>query len=1201
MDPAAHSSTAPARRSNFFFLESRPEWLPIAAEARRCEDNAYPDPRVTQFYARRVLESIVGWLYRVEPGLTLPPGQADNLNGRLTEPAFRALVPQAVQDRMHQVRKDTNKDVHRNGAVDPRRVLQTVVALWQVCHWLATLYAPSPEQRPQAQANFDPSLFPKPQDAPTVEQETSAAKIKDLEARLEAAERDKAAALQAQDDAREAARSAAADARTRQELDAARIAEQEQQIRDKQAEVAAARAANQRIPDTHDYSEDATREFIDAYLAEAGWGIGEAAGRPGKGAVGVEVPVRGLSAEDGFPSGTGYADYVLYAGNGAPLAVIEAKRTGRSPEAGRRQAELYAAALERTHGTRPVSYYSNGHEHWLWEEPLYPPRRVGGFHTPDDLARLLERHRTTRDLTSQHADTAVAGRDYQQRAIASVADAFQHQRRRKALLVMATGTGKTRTTIALTKLLTEARWAKRILFLADRTALVTQAAHAFRDHYASLPQAVIGRSTVQELDSARLHLGTYPAVLNAVNATTSGIQRAGGSPHLGVGHYDLIVVDEAHRSIYSRYRALFDYFDGLLVGLTATPREDMDHDTYALFDLPDNAPTFAYELSDAIREGHLVPPRAFEVPLRYPSRGVHYEDLSEQERLQWDTADWTEWTLDGESPDEVGAGDVNRFLFNADTVDKVLSTLMEHGHRVEGGDRLGKTIIFARNQHHAEFIQTRLDAAYPQFAGRLGRVITHASGDRAQGLIDEFASPEPDPEHHRPDIAISVDMLDTGIDVPEVVNLVFFKPVHSRTKFWQMIGRGTRLRPDLYGPGEDKTDFLVFDVCGNLEYFNTHLDRGDQRASQPLATRTFATRVRLLAALRASSSRPDGGVASGLESHLAAQVGRLPATNIAVRPHLETVRKYASASAWAEVDDVESGRVEDVLAQLAPLALDEGDDAARRLDFLVLSVELAVVSGSSTEAEAAGGDVARFVGLLDDLHVPVVDAKRDLIDSVLKFSGWDGADLTWLEQVRVGLRGLMGLARARSRRNAVYTDVQDRFEGAVREVALEGLVTPAFDVSGYRIRARSALEAHLDHLSVMKLRQGKALTAAELSDLQGLLLEDSKPEELKAAAGDDLRGFVVGLVGLDAAAVQSAFDEFVVAGTGRGPFGKVQLDFIDLIKRSLLDPDGRVTVAALYEAPFSDAAPEGPEELFDDERLDNLVDLVERFGAKKVA
>ncbi|MGO3152795.1 MAG: DEAD/DEAH box helicase family protein [Galactobacter sp.] len=1184
MDTAGEQPRAARRPSNFSFLETRPEWLPIAAEARRCEDNAYSDPRVTQFYARRVLESIVGWLYTVEPSLNLPPGQADNLNGRLTEPAFRTLVPQAVQDRMHQVRKDTNKDVHHNGAVDPRRVLQTVVALWQVCHWLATIYAPTPAQRPVPNAVFDPQLFPKPNQAPTLEQETSVSRIKDLEARLEAAEKRNAQAT------------------SRHQQDAARIAEQEQQIREKQAEIAAARAANERIPDTHDYSEDATREFIDTYLAEAGWGIGPAQGRPGTGTVREEVPIQGLEPADGFPSGTGYADYVLYAPSGEPLAVIEAKRAKRSPEAGRRQAELYAQALERQHGVRPVSYYSNGHEHWLWEEPLYPPRRVGGFHSPDDLARLLERHRTTRDLTTQQSDAEIAGRDYQQRAIASVADALQTQRRRKALLVMATGTGKTRTTIALTKLLTEARWAKRVLFLADRTALVTQAAHAFRDHYASLPQAVIGRSSVEELQAARLHLGTYPAVLNAVHATTSGTERAGGSPHLGVGHYDLIVVDEAHRSIYSRYRALFDYFDGLLVGLTATPREDMDHDTYALFDLADNSPTFAYELSDAIREGHLVPPRAFEVPLRYPSRGVRYEDLSEDERLEWDATDWTEWTLDGEAPDEVGAGDINRFLFNADTVDKVLATLMEHGHHVEGGDRLGKTIIFARNQAHAEFIQTRLDVAYPQFAGRLGRVITHASGERAQGLIDEFASPEPDPGHRRPDIAISVDMLDTGIDVPEVVNLVFFKPVHSRTKFWQMIGRGTRLRPDLFGPGQDKKDFLVFDVCGNLEYFNTHMDRGDERASRPLAARTFATRVRLLAALRAGGGAlPDGGVVSGLESHLAAQVARLPTTNIAVRPHLETVRRYGEASAWGEADEVESGRVESVLAALAPLALDEGDDAARRLDFMVLNVELAVASDAAARAEECGADVARFVGLLDDLHVPLVDAKRDLIDSVLRFSDWAAADLGWLEKVRVGLRPLIGLALAGSRRNAVYTDVQDRFEGSVREVALQGLVTPAFDVSGYRIRARAALQAHLDHLSVMKLRQGKALTAAEIADLQGLLLEGSTPEELEAAAGDDLRGFVVGLVGLDAAAVQSAFDEFVAAGTERGPFGKVQLDFIDLIKRSLLDPDGTVTVAALYESPFSDAAPEGPEELFDDERLDNLVDLVERFGAKRVA
>jgi len=395
--------------------------------------------------------------------------------------------------------------------------------------------------------------------------------------------------------------------------------------------------------------------------------------------------------------------------------------------------------------------------------------------------------------------------------------------------VMATGSGKTRTVIALAKQLQENGWAKRILFLADRTALVKQAARAFREH---LPASTTVNLLEDKTAEGRVYVATYPTMMNLIDDVGEGGRR------FGPGHFDLIVVDEAHRSIYAKYGAIFDHFDALLVGLTATPKDEVDHNTYRLFHLEDGVPTDAYGLDEAVADGYLVPPRAYAVPTQFLRRGIRYDDLSEEEKDQWDGLDWGE---DGVIPDEVSAAELNSILFNEDTVDKVLETLVTHGYRVEGGDRIGKTIVFAVNHLHAEFIQKRFDLAYPELGGQTARVITYQSGPYAQTLIDDFSQVA-----KQPDIAISVDMLDTGIDVPEVLNLVFFKPVRSKTKFWQMIGRGTRLRPDLFGPGQDKRDFLVFDFCGNLEFFSQDLPSGEGHIQPSLSERIFEARVALV-------------------------------------------------------------------------------------------------------------------------------------------------------------------------------------------------------------------------------------------------------------------------------------------------------------------------------------------------------------------
>ena len=462
-----------------------------------------------------------------------------------------------------------------------------------------------------------------------------------------------------------------------------------------------------------------------------------------------------------------------------------------------------------------------------------------GFYTRDELKLAIERRSTRRPLHEVKTDEAICGRYYQERAIRKIADAFD-RRQRKALLVMATGSGKTRTVIGLCDVLQRANWIKRVLFLADRNALVKQAVNAFKKH---MPASSPVNLVTERDEQGRVYVCTYQTMMGLIDEMKNGQRR------FGPGYFDLVVIDEAHRSVYKKFGAIFQYFDSFLVGLTATPKDDIDRNTYGLFDLESGVPTDEYSLDDAIKDGMLVPPATFAMNLQFPREGIHYNDLSEEEKEQWDELDWDE---DGEIPDRVNAEAVNRWLFNEDTVDKVLEWVMTNGHKVAGGDRLGKTIIFAKNHAHAEFIVGRFNKHYPHYAGHFARVIDFKV-EYAQSLIDAFSVAE-----KAPHVAISVDMLDTGIDVPEVVNLVFFKPVRSKTKFWQMVGRGTRLCDDLYGPGKHKNDFRIFDVCGNLEFFSQAVETQAGAPQPGLNEKIFGLRVELIGELDRVREPRDG-------------------------------------------------------------------------------------------------------------------------------------------------------------------------------------------------------------------------------------------------------------------------------------------------------------------------------------------------------
>ncbi len=1141
--------------SNFSFLQAG--WPELFAEAVRAEKAWAADPRAACFYARRTLELAVAWLFRAEAGhggSLRMPYKAD-LAAYLFEPSFKLLVGPALHAKMDVIRRQGNSAVHTARPVAGTDAVAVLRELFHVGFWLARHYGRDSAARPAPGLQFRTDLLP--QAAPDIAAHTQATLQK-----------------LAQDLAERDATLAAAQQKT------AALDEELARLR---AEVAAAKAANSDSPDAHDYNEAQTRDlYIDLLLKEAGWALDQPRDR--------EFEVAGMPNHQG----QGFVDYVLWGDDGKPLALVEAKRTRKDSRVGQQQAKLYADCLQARFGQRPLIYYTNGYEHWLWDDAQYPPRAVQGFHKKDELQLLVQRRETRKPLAGLAINAAIVERHYQQRAIRRIGETFEQDRQRKALVVMATGAGKTRTVIALVDLLMRGNWVKRVLFLADRVALVNQAVNAFKAH---LPDASPVNLVTDKYAQGRVYVSTYPTMMGLIN------ESRGGERRFGVGHFDLVVVDEAHRSIYQKYRAIFAYFDALLVGLTATPKDEIDRNTYGLFDLENGVPTDAYGLDDAIAEGYLVPPKAVSVPLKFQREGIQYAELSEDEKAQWESLDWDEV---GGVPDEVDADAVNKWLFNTDTVDKVLETLMTRGHKVAGGDRLGKTIVFAKNNDHAEFIAERFNANYPHYAGLFARVITFKT-EYAQSLIDDFSGKD-----KAPHIAISVDMLDTGIDVPEVLNLVFFKIVRSKTKFWQMVGRGTRLCKDLFGPEQHKRDFLIFDFCQNLEYFSQNLPGTDGSVGQPLGQRLFNARLELVAALdnllaaqgrHALEAPPannirltEAGIRGDTAGLLHTIVLGMGTDNFVVRPQRKWVEAWSVADAWNRLAPEQFQEISAHLSGL-PTSVRDDDEDAKRFDLLVLRIQLCVLR-AEPGFERLKNQARDIADRLSELgSIPAVREQMRLIESVAAEEWWQDVTIPMLEQARRHLRALVKLLDKTGRR-VVYTNFEDQL-GVAAEVRLP-LPGNAGDFERFRTKARAFLREHEDHIALHKLRRNQPLTQADLTELERMLAESGvgTAQDIDRAKREaqGLGLFIRALVGLDRQAATDALNTFLTDKT----LSSNQIEFMHLVVNHLTER-GFMDAALLYESPFTAFAPQGPDGLFTPAQVSELFDVLGHVKATAMA
>lgn len=882
---------------------------------------------------------------------------------------------------------------------------------------------------------------------------------------------------------------------------------------------------------TTDPTEHETRkQYIDAMLRDAGWRLGADWLE--------EVELQGMPNH----AQVGFADYVLYGDNGKPLAVIEAKRTSVDPAKGRQQAKLYADLLEKQYGRRPVVFLTNGFETYL-QDNQYPERQVAALYSKRDLEKLFNLRRMRQPLTDIQVDKNIAGRYYQEGAIKAVCHTFDAKNRRKALLVMATGSGKTRTAVALCKVLLERGWVKNILFLADRTSLVTQAKRSFVN---LLPDLSV-TNLCEEKDNTAAHcvFSTYQTMLGCIDTVTDEQGKL-----FTCGHFDLLICDEAHRSIYNKYRDIFRYFDAPLVGLTATPKDEIDKNTYAIFDLEKGMPTYGYELAQAVKDGYLVDFLSVETKLKFLEEGITYDQLSEVDKAAYEDTFTDE---NGELPEKIESSALNEWVFNEDTIREVLHILMEYGLKIDYGEKLGKTIIFAKNHRHAEMILEVFQREYPHLGDGFAQVIDNYM-TYAQSAIDNFSDPG-----KLPQIAISVDMLDTGIDVPEVLNLVFFKKVMSKAKFWQMIGRGTRLCPGLLD-GADKNQFYIFDFCGNFAFFR--MSQGKPvHAQLSLQGALFRLKGEIVYKLQDMAYQTEELIPfrQALVKELLGKAQELNRDNFAVKQHLRAVERFSKEETYQGLvyDDIR-----EMEEELCPLILPDADDPkALRFDALLYGIELAYMVGK-TSTKARRDLVRQAEAVASVGNIPEIQEQKELLDRILHTDYLERAGLNEFEHIRKSLRDLMKYVLPSG--HSYSTNFDDQIlETEWHESQLE-----TDDLKNYRAKAEFYVREHQDSPAIAKLKSNLPLTQQDVAELESILWSQvGTQEDYEAEYGEKPLGeFVREVVGMDMKAAKEAFSVYL---------NDVNLDdrqiyFVNQIVEYIVQNGLMKDLSVLQKPPFTD-------------------------------
>lgn len=1065
--------------SNFDFLKSDPAFAPFRKAAMAAEQILHIDPAICAVSCRTAMESAVKWMYSVDYDLKLPFDK--KLNTLMKTEEFRAIVPYDVWKRMDYIRLAGNDGTHGKSVTLPQAEL-CLENLFIFLDFVACCYADSYEAK-----TFDRELLkpkaeaPAPVSVPAVDLEALIAENQALKEQLTARREEQKPAY---------------------------------------------------VPKPLEITEYETRKlYIDSMLRDAGW-------TEGKDWIN-EVELYGMPNK----SKTGYADYVLFDDAHRPLAVIEAKRTCVDVATGRQQAKLYADLLEKQYGRRPIIFLTNGFDTRIWNDVHDPERPVAAMYSKRDLEKLLNLQSMRRSLATVSVNQTIAGRYYQEAAIKAVCDTFDRKNRRKALLVMATGSGKTRTIIGLCDVLLRHGWVKNILFLADRNSLVTQAKRSFVN---LLPDLSV-TNLCEEKDNVHAHcvFSTYQTMMGCIDSI-----RDEEGKLFTIGHFDLVICDEAHRSIYNKYQEIFHYFDAPLVGLTATPKDEIDKNTYQIFELENGNLTYGYELAQAVQDGYLVDYLSVEAKLKFIEQGIVYDELSEEDKENYENTFKDE---NGELVDHIASSALNEWVFNEDTIRRVLDILMTQGLRIQYGEKLGKTIIFAKNHRHAEEILRIFGKEYSNLPGYAKVIDNHTK--YAQSAIDEFSEP-----NKLPQIAISVDMLDTGIDVPEVLNLVFFKKVMSKAKFWQMIGRGTRLCPGLLD-GKDKEKFYIFDFCGNFEFFR--MNKGHETPNVlALQGAIFHLKAEIAYKLQDIVYQTEELVTfrKSLVKDMAQKVQELNRENFAVRQHLRYVEKFSDKANYQTLS------YEDTLMmreELAPLIQPDQDEAsAVRFDALMYGIELAYLIGKKYK-RARNDLVKRVTAVSQVANIPEIIQQSALIERILHTDYLDTAGINEFEHIREKLRSLMKYIR-----HDPQAEYQTNYEDDLLQIDWKEAELDTNDLQNYRAKAEYYIRQHPENEAIQKLRTNVPLCAEDVKQLEQILWSEvGSQKEYESEYGTKPLGeFVREIIGMDMNAAKEAFAEYLHEAN----LDSRQIYFVNQIIEYIVHNGMMTDLSVLQDPPFTD-------------------------------
>lgn len=1119
---------------NFEFLKRDDDYYALFADAAIEAEKVFnSSDAMCAIGCRRALELAIHWVYGIDNTMQKP--YKDNLQALLHETSFKHAVDSRVWSQLQFIVKLGNQAVHTDRHVSRQEAITALQILFSFIDWVDYCYGLDYEQR-----TFDPEKVPAIKIALDIKA------IKQREGLLEEKE--------------------------------SRIKELEKKLKEISSQATTNKENNQKTrafnPD--EISEYDTRKlFIDTDLRISGWIFDKDV-----------VTEYEVSDMENVPGKKGYVDYLLLGKDGKPLAVFEAKRTMRAPDEGLQQARLYCECLERKFGYKPSIFLSNGFETFFCDDTESPYRPVSGVFSQGELATIMNRRGTKADLATIKINEAISGRYYQIEAIRRVGANIQ-EGYRKSLLVMATGTGKTRVAASIYDVLTRGNHVKNALFLADRIALVSQAKSSFQEH---LPETSLCNLCSNKDDkSARVVFSTYPTILNAIDSAYN----EDGSRMFTPAHFDLIIVDEAHRSIFKKYRAIFEYFDALVIGLTATPATDVDRNTYDFFEVEHGVPTYVYEYKTAVEQDHyLVPYYGIETHTDFLDEGITYEGLSKDEQEALDES-FEESGQD--APDFVAPSALTTWVFNQDTTDKVLQTLMEQGAKVDGGQTLGKTIIFAQNQDHAKHIVERFGKLYPKLAagGYIKKVCY--SDDYSHTIIDEFKLKD------KPAITVSVDMMDTGIDVPEILNLVFFKKVKSKIKFWQMIGRGTRLCEDLQvfdsvdGEYTDKRRFFIFDWCRNFEYFGEGGNLVESKITGAVAENIFCKQTELVKELQTSVYIDDAyqDWRSDMVSTIHYQVVSLvpqddySLASTSVRLKKEYVERYRQEAIYTELSDID---VKDLQIQVAPLVTnDEEDSDALRFDSLMYGHMCALFSGVATKSYEN-----RILHICSELEkiitIPQVKDKLPIIQRVSAEEFFVDTSLLTLEQLRRDLRDLVKFLDSKKRK-AVFTNIKDTVTSKTEGVTVD----TGEDFSDYRMKVNRYIQDHANSTVMHKLRHNKPMTQTEFDELERIFTHElGTRSDYERTFGEEPFGLLVRkIVKLDHDATMEAFASFI----NENALSEDQIAFVHRVV-DYIELNGFMEPNELTKAPFDRPFPFI--KLFDDTQRSKLAKAIKRVKENAV-